>query len=333
MTCQRENKIRCNEKLHIYTEYSINDIAHITYIGLTKETLKGMIINMKISELLNQEKATLSFEVFPPKKDTDFENVERAASDIAALHPSYMSVTYGAGGSTKGHTIQLAQSIQKQYQVPTIAHLTCVCADHKSIKTALDEMKNAGIENILALRGDIPKNYEGQVFTDFAHASELAALIKEYGDFCVGGACYPEGHPEAGSLDKDIENTKKKIDAGCEFLVAQMCFDNNIMYNYMYRLLRNGIDVPVVAGIMPVTNAKQINRICELSGTKLPPHYRAIVERFADDPQALMQAGIAYALGQIIDLIANGFKNIHVYTMNKPEVIGGIMKNLSEIIK
>ena len=146
MTCQRENKIRCNEKLHIYTEYSINDIAHITYIGLTKETLKGMIINMKISELLNQEKATLSFEVFPPKKDTDFENVERAASDIAALHPSYMSVTYGAGGSTKGHTIQLAQSIQKQYQVPTIAHLTCVCADHKSIKTALDEMKNAGIE-------------------------------------------------------------------------------------------------------------------------------------------------------------------------------------------
>ena len=183
MTCQRENKIRCNEKLHIYTEYSINDIAHITYIGLTKETLKGMIINMKISELLNQEKATLSFEVFPPKKDTDFENVERAASDIAALHPSYMSVTYGAGGSTKGHTIQLAQSIQKQYQVPTIAHLTCVCADHKSIKTALDEMKNAGIENILALRGDIPKNYEGQVFTDFAHASELAALIKEYWDF------------------------------------------------------------------------------------------------------------------------------------------------------
>ena len=165
MTCQRENKIRCNEKLHIYTEYSINDIAHITYIGLTKETLKGMIINMKISELLNQEKATLSFEVFPPKKDTDFENVERAASDIAALHPSYMSVTYGAGGSTKGHTIQLAQSIQKQYQVPTIAHLTCVCADHKSIKTALDEMKNAGIENILALRGDIPQNYEGQVFT------------------------------------------------------------------------------------------------------------------------------------------------------------------------
>ena len=199
MTCQRENKIRCNEKLHIYTEYSINDIAHITYIGLTKETLKGMIINMKISELLNQEKATLSFEVFPPKKDTDFENVERAASDIAALHPSYMSVTYGAGGSTKGHTIQLAQSIQKQYQVTTIAHLTCVCADHKSIKTALDEMKNAGIENILALRGDIPKNYEGEVFTDFAHASELVELIKEYGDFCVGGACYPEVHPDSSS--------------------------------------------------------------------------------------------------------------------------------------
>ena len=217
----------------------------------------------------------------------------------------------------------------EEHNIPALAHLTCIDATGDGIESMLGKFRDNGIQNVLALRGDAVTDKP----REFKHASDLMRKISASGDFCIGGACYPEGHPEAGSLDKDIENTKKKIDAGCEFLVAQMCFDNNIMYNYMYRLLRNGIDVPVVAGIMPVTNAKQINRICELSGTKLPPHYRAIVERFADDPQALMQAGIAYALGQIIDLIANGFKNIHVYTMNKPEVIGGIMKNLSEIIK
>ena len=333
MTCQRENKIRCNEKLHIYTEYSINDIAHITYIGLTKETLKGMIINMKISELLNQEKATLSFEVFPPKKDTDFENVERAASDIAALHPSYMSVTYGAGGSTKGHTIQLAQSIQKQYQVPTIAHLTCVCADHKSIKTALDEMKNAGIENILALRGDIPQNYEGQVFTDFAHASELAALIKEYGDFCVGGACYPEVHPDSSSRKEDILGLKRKVEAGCEYLTTQMFFDNNIFFNFLYRVREQGISVPVIPGIMPITRAKQVETARDLSGCSMPQRFLNLVDRFGSNPKAMEQAGIAYATDQIIDLIANGINHIHVYSMNKPQIAEAIQKNLSEILK
>ena len=190
-------------------------------------------------------------------------------------------------------------------------------------------MRAAGVQNVLALRGDAVNGNDG----DFAHASDLMGKIKKAGDFCVGGACYPEGHPEAGSLDRDIVNTRRKIYSGCDFLVTQMVFDNNIIYNYMYRLLRHGIDVPVVAGIMPVTNAKQINRICELSGTKLPANYRAIVEKFADDPEALKQAGIAYATGQIVDLIANGLKNIHVYTMNRPEIIGGIMKNLSEIVK
>ena len=239
-----------------------------------------------------------------------------------------MSVTYGAGGTSAGQTVAIAKAVE-EHNIPALAHLTCIDATSDGIDGMLANFRANGIQNVLALRGDAVTDKP----REFMHASDLMRKISASGDFCIGGACYPEGHPEAGSLDKDIENTKKKIDAGCEFLVAQMCFDNNIMYNYMYRLLRNGIDVPVVAGIMPVTNAKQINRICELSGTKLPPHYRAIVERFADDPQALMQAGIAYALGQIIDLIANGFKNIHVYTMNKPEVIGGIMKNLSEIIK
>ena len=256
------------------------------------------------------------------------QNALKIVDEIAVIKPHFMIVTYGAGGTSAGQTLAIAQAVE-EHNIPALAHLTCIDATEAKIDDMLGNFRKAGVQNVLALRGDAVTSG----VRDFAHASDLMRKISASGDFCIGGACYPEGHPEAGSLDNDIENTKKKIDAGCEFLVSQMCFDNNIMYNYMYRLLRNGIDVPVVAGIMPVTNAKQINRICELSGTKLPPHYRAIVEHFADDPQALMQAGIAYALGQIIDLIANGFKNIHVYTMNKPEIIRGIMKNLSEIIK
>ena len=283
---------------------------------------------MKITELLKSDKPCISCELFPPKAGSELQNALKIVDEIAVIKPHFMSVTYGAGGTSAGQTLAIAQAVE-EHNIPALAHLTCIDATEAKIDDMLGNFRKAGVQNVLALRGDAVMSS----VRDFAHASDLMRKISASGDFCIGGACYPEGHPEAGSLDNDIENTKKKIDAGCEFLVSQMCFDNNIMYNYMYRLLRNGIDVPVVAGIMPVTNAKQINRICELSGTKLPPHYRAIVERFADDPQALMQAGIAYALGQIIDLIANGFKNIHVYTMNKPEIIRGIMKNLSEIIK
>lgn len=283
---------------------------------------------MKITELLKSDKPCISCELFPPKAGSELQNALKIVDEIAVIKPHFMSVTYGAGGTSAGQTLAIAQAVE-EHNIPALAHLTCIDATEAKIDDMLANFRKAGVQNVLALRGDAVTSG----VRDFAHASDLMRKISASGDFCIGGACYPEGHPEAGSLDNDIENTKKKIDAGCEFLVSQMCFDNNIMYNYMYRLLRNGIDVPVVAGIMPVTNAKQINRICELSGTKLPPHYRAIVERFADDPQALMQAGIAYALGQIIDLIANGFKNIHVYTMNKPEIIRGIMKNLSEIIK
>lgn len=283
---------------------------------------------MKITELLKDDKPCISCELFPPKAGSELQNALKIVDKIAEIKPHFMSVTYGAGGTSAGQTVAIAKAVE-EHNIPALAHLTCIDATGDGIKDMLGKFCDNGIQNVLALRGDAVTDKP----REFMHASDLMRKISASGDFCIGGACYPEGHPEAGSLDKDIENTKKKIDAGCEFLVAQMCFDNNVMYNYMYRLLRNGIDVPVVAGIMPVTNAKQINRICELSGTKLPPHYRAIVEHFADDPQALMQAGIAYALGQIIDLIANGFKNIHVYTMNKPEVIGGIMKNLSEIIK
>ena len=288
---------------------------------------------MKIRDLITQDKATLSFEVFPPKKDTDFADVEAAALGIAAFKPDYMSVTYGAGGSTKGHTIQLAQEIQEKYDVPTIAHLTCVCASKEGIKTALADMKNAGIENILALRGDIPKNYDGQVFAEFSHASELVELIKETGDFCVGGACYPEVHPDSANKHEDIIGLKKKVDAGCDYLTTQMFFDNNIFFNFMYRIIEVGISVPIIPGIMPITRRVQVKNAVKLSGCNVPERFKSIVDAFGDTEAAMRQAGIAYATDQIIDLMANGVKHIHVYSMNKPEVAAGIQKNLSEILK
>ena len=288
---------------------------------------------MKIRDLITQDKATLSFEVFPPKKDTDFADVEAAALGIAAFKPDYMSVTYGAGGSTKGHTIQLAREIQERYDVPTIAHLTCVCASKEGIKTALADMKNAGIENILALRGDIPKNYDGQVFAEFSHASELVELIKETGDFCVGGACYPEVHPDSANKHEDIIGLKKKVDAGCDYLTTQMFFDNNIFFNFMYRIREAGISVPIIPGIMPITRRVQVKNAVKLSGCNVPERFKSIVDAFGDTEAAMRQAGIAYATDQIIDLMANGVKHIHVYSMNKPEVAVGIQKNLSEILK
>lgn len=288
---------------------------------------------MKIRDLITQDKATLSFEVFPPNKDTDFADVEAAALGIAAFKPDYMSVTYGAGGSTKGHTIQLAREIQEKYDVPTIAHLTCVCASKEGIKTALADMKNAGIENILALRGDIPKNYDGQVFAEFSHASELVELIKETGDFCVGGACYPEVHPDSANKHEDIIGLKKKVDAGCDYLTTQMFFDNNIFFNFMYRIREAGISVPIIPGIMPITRRVQVKNAVKLSGCNVPERFKSIVDAFGDTEAAMRQAGIAYATDQIIDLMANGVKHIHVYSMNKPEVAAGIQKNLSEILK
>lgn len=284
---------------------------------------------MKIIDLLKSDKICISCELFPPKQGTELKNALEIVDKISLCSPSYMSVTYGAGGTSVGHTQEIARKIQEN-GIPALAHLTCVKSSEAQILEVLKGFQENGIENILALRGDLP---DGKVDGVFEHASDLAGFIKKQGDFCVGGAAYPEGHPEAGALDRDIENTKYKIDAGVDFLVTQMIFDNNVLYNYMFRLMSAGINVPVVPGIMPVTNAKQIARICQLSDTKLPPQFRAIVEKFADSPEALKQAGIAYATGQIIDLIANGFTNVHIYTMNKPEIIGGIMDNLSEITK
>lgn len=287
---------------------------------------------MKITSIFEKEEITVSFEVFPPKTTTNYEAVEKAALGVAALKPSYMSVTYGAGGSTRGYTIKIAEKIQKEQQVTTIAHLTCVGATKADIHAALGQMKEAGIENILALRGDRPKDFEGDPYVDYHHASELVETIREYGDFCVGGACYPEGHPDAATKKEDILNLKKKVDAGCEFLTTQMFFDNNIFYNFLYKAREAGILVPVIPGIMPITRANQVANAVRLSGCNVPERFRSIVDCFGDNPAAMQQAGIAYATDQIIDLIANGVNHIHVYSMNKPEVAKGICDNLSVII-
>ncbi len=288
---------------------------------------------MKVTEIMDG-KVTLSFEVFPPKQTSNYENVYNAAMGVAALKPHYMSVTYGAGGSTRSNTIGIAEDIQNKYGISTIAHLTCVGATRAETRAALDAMKEAGVRNILALRGDKPKDFEGEPFTDFHYASELVEEIRDYaGDyFCIGGACYPEGHPDAVNKSEDIDNLKKKVEAGCEFLTTQMFFDNNIFYNFLYKIKDKGIDVPVIPGIMPITRASQVDNAIKMSGTNMPERFRNLVDRFGTSPQAMQQAGIIYATDQIIDLIANGVNHIHVYSMNKPEVAEGIQKNLSEII-
>ncbi len=286
---------------------------------------------MKLSEKLREKKIRLSCEVFPPKSGSELENAIATVEEIATLQPEFISVTYGAGGTNVGQMLAIAEKIQKTGVLP-LAHLTCINADDTLIEDTVGQLQRRGIENILALRGDLAP---GQVTANgrYQHARDLVEKIKSMGEFCVGGACYPEGHPEASSLDADILHVKEKVDAGCEFLVTQMVFDNTELYKYMYRLLARGVDVPVLPGIMPVTNVKQIARICELSGTKLPPTYRAIMEKFANDKDAMFQAGISYATGQIIDLIANGFTDIHVYTMNRPEIMRAIRDNISEILE
>ena len=290
---------------------------------------------MKLIELLRSSRPTVSCELFPPKPGTALLDAPSLVRRMAALHPAYMSVTCSAGGGNNGgsNTADLANEIQNVNGITALAHLTCVSSSREEVRTALSDLKKLGIENILALRGDLPASGDFPRPDGFRHASELMEEIRSVGGFCVGGACYPEGHPESASLYADIDNLKYKIDAGCEFLTTQMFFDNNELYSYLYKLRRAGIDVPVVAGIMPVTNAKQIQRIMSLSGSKLPARFRAIIDRFAADDAAMKQAGVAYAAEQIIDLLANGVDHVHIYTMNKPEIAGSIMANLSEILK
>ncbi len=290
---------------------------------------------MKIIDIVRRDSLSLSFEVFPPKTETSFESVKYATEEIAKLRPSFMSVTYGAGGGTSKYTLDIAKNIKNEYSVPTLAHLTCVSSTKETVREKIREIKDAGIVNVMALRGDIPKEMENgdRSRWEYKNAIELVRELKEADkDICIGGACYPEIHPESANQKEDIKYLKEKVDAGCDFLTTQMFFDNNLLYNFLYKIREAGITVPVIPGIMPITNANQVERAIKLSGSFMPQRFKSIVDKFGSDPEAMKQAGIAYATDQIIDLYANNITNVHVYSMNKPDVAQKIQSNLSAIL-
>ena len=290
---------------------------------------------MKLNNVLNSGRISLSFEVFPPKTDSAFESVEKAVLEIAALRPAFMSVTYGAGGGTSQYTLDIAKEIKSVYGVPTLAHLTCVSSTRDTVREKIRAIREAGIDNVMALRGDVPESRLGEDRStwDYRYAFELVRELRELGgDLCIGGACYPEIHPESSCQREDIRYLKEKVDAGCDFLTTQMFFDNALLYNFLYKIREAGITMPVVAGIMPITSASQVERAVKLSGSFMPQRFKALVDKFGSDPAAMKQAGIAYATDQIIDLFANGITNVHVYSMNKPDVAMKIQSNLSDMI-
>jgi len=289
---------------------------------------------MKIIDLLKNQNLSLSFEVFPPKTDASFQSVRTAVEEIAKLRPAFMSVTYGAGGGTSQYTLDIAKRIKQQYDVPSLAHLTCVSSTKQTVAERIAAIKDAGIQNIMALRGDIPANMQDADRSgwDYRHAVELVKELKSAGDFCIGGACYPEIHPESRNQQEDIKFLKEKVDAGCDFLTTQMFFDNNLLYNFLYKIREAGITVPVIPGIMPITNANQLDRAIHLSGSFVPQRFKSLVDKFGGNNAAMKQAGIAYATDQIIDLYANGITNVHVYSMNNPDVAAKIQANLSDIL-
>ena len=286
---------------------------------------------MKISKILEENRVTVSFEVFPPKVWDKIDSTKAVVREMATAKPSFMSVTYGASGTQAGFTQEIANEIENS-GVTALSHLTCLTSTRDKIQHVVAKLKENNIDNILALRGDIP---EGFVFPDkqyYEYAYQLIDEIKAIGDFCIGGACYPEVHPESKNRVEDMEYLKQKVDCGLDFLTSQMFFDNDKFLNYVEMCRVKGIDVPIIAGIMPITNAKQIKRSIELSNCSVPKKFYKIMERFGDDDASMKQAGIIYATEQIIDLMANGINNIHIYTMNKPDVAEKIMSGLSDII-
>ena len=289
---------------------------------------------MRITDIICSEKMSLSFEVFPPKKETSYESVQKATEEIAELSPAFMSVTYGAGGGTSKYTLAIAKNLKDKYNVPMLAHLTCVSSDKETISKRIEELKENDIKNVMALRGDLTPELEksDRSHWDYRHASDLIHELKSKGDFCIGAACYPEVHPESLCQRDDIKYLKEKVDAGVDFLTTQMIFDNNLFFNFMYKIREAGINVPVIPGIMPITNGNQVERAIKLSGAFMPQRFKAMVDKFGSNPDAMKQAGIAYATDQIIDLYANGITNVHVYSMNKPDIAKGIYNNLSEIL-
>ena len=289
----------------------------------------------KIIKILQNNRCSLSFEVFPPKASTSFEQVKPAIEKIAKLKPAFMSVTYGAGGGTSQYTMDIARDMRNRYGFPTMAHLTCVSSTKETVAQKIEDLKQADIQNVMALRGDLTPEMklDDARHWDYSHAVDLIRELRESNaDFCIGCACYPEVHPESPYQKEDIKYLKEKVDAGCDFMTTQMFFDNNLLYNFLYKIREAGITVPVLPGIMPITKAAQLERAIKLSGSFIPQRFKALVDRFGNDDRAMAQAGIAYATDQIIDLYANGIQNVHLYTMNKPEVARAIQNNLSSIL-
>ena len=286
---------------------------------------------MKIIDIIKQSKPSLSFEVFPPKALDGFEGVSQAINEIAKLSPSFMSVTYGAGGGTSQYTAKIAEQLSS-LGVTSLAHLTCISSTKDEVNNQIRTLKNLGIENILALRGDITHDkYINNL--DFKYAFELIDEIKKNGDFCIGGACYPECHPESINIETDIIHLKNKVDHGCEFLTTQMFFDNDIYYRFNELAQNNGIDVPIVAGIMPITSLSQINKMVAISGNELPKKFLDLLSKYEHDPVSLKQAGIYYSIDQARDIYEKGYNAVHIYSMNKPEVAKQIQTALMDVIK
>lgn len=286
---------------------------------------------MKITEIINSSKLSLSFEVFPPKTTDKYETVSDAVREIASLNPTYMSVTYGAGGGTSEYTAKIAKEVQS-YGITSLAHLSCISSSKEKVNNELTALKELGIENILALRGDIPQGFDKNAL-DFHYAYELIDEIKKSGDFCIGGACYPECHPESISPQKDLEYLKMKVDHGCDFLTTQMFFDNDIFYSFVDKLAKMGVNVPIVTGLMPITSTSQLERIVFLSGNALPTDFMKIVNKYENDPVSFKKASIDYTIKQARDIYDSGFRAVHIYSMNKPEVARKIQNNLWDVIK
>lgn len=287
---------------------------------------------MRIDEILSDDKLHISFEVFPQRYGQPIEPVLNTVKEISKLHPAFCSVTYGANGGASENTVKVASYIKNELNTPTLAHLTCVGSSKDNIDEKLVQLKENNIQNILALRGDIIDKEKFANKEDLLYASELIEYIKQNYDFCVGAACYPEVHPESKNQNEDINYLKLKQDMGADFITTQMFFDNSIFYNFMYKLRSAGVTIPVVAGIMPVTNVVQLKKIKELSNANIPSKFLSIADKFQDDKDSMKQAGIIYACNQIIDLISNGVNNIHIYTMNNASVAKQIMQNMSHIV-
>ena len=288
---------------------------------------------MKISEILAKKK-TLSFEIFPPKREEDtFILIDKTIRQLGKYSPDYISVTYGALGNTLSNTAMIAKTIKDNTSAQPLAHLTCVASTRDKVDSVCNELMNYGVENILTLRGDIPKDTTTPIFSDFKHASDLASYIKgKYnGQFGIAGACYPEKHPEAANLTTDIEFMKIKQDAGMEFFDSQLFFDNEVFYHFLLKARKAGITVPIIPGIMPVTNYAQLDRMIQVTGCNVPLKLRNYFDRYKDDKAAIEEIGLIFTSYQILDLIANDVDGIHIYSMNKSEFIGKLMDNIGYV--